>query len=115
MATKKKGLPTNSSGQTTGSKTTGGSAPAVSKAGQEDSDVGIKIQDARQFLKEVYIEFHKITWPDRAQVIRETYSVLVLVALITLLVLGFDWFLGKVVFGPLDYFARMHGGGIGHP
>jgi preprotein translocase SecE subunit len=64
-----------------------------------------------QFLREVAIEHHKITWPDRAQVIRETRSVLVLVAFITLVVLAFDWVLGQAVFGPLEHFARLHGAG----
>ncbi len=38
-----------------------------------------------QFLNEVLLEFRKISWPERSQVIRETLSVLFLVALITLL------------------------------
>jgi preprotein translocase SecE subunit len=67
----------------------------------------------QQFLKEVVIEFNKITWPGRAQVVQETYSVLFLVTVITLMVLSFDWFLGKAIFGPLEYWARIHGGGIG--
>jgi preprotein translocase SecE subunit len=71
------------------------------------------IGSARQFLKEVAIEFNKITWPGRAQVIQETYSVLFLVTVITLMVLSFDWFLGKAIFGPLEYWARLHGGGVG--
>jgi preprotein translocase SecE subunit len=71
------------------------------------------IASARQFLKEVAIEFNKITWPGRTQVIQETYSVLFLVTIITLMVLSFDWVLGKAVFGPLEYWARLHGGGVG--
>ncbi len=72
-----------------------------------------RINTIRQFLSEVAVEFRKITWPDRVQVMQETYSVLFLVAAITLLVLAFDWLLGKWIFGPLEYFARMHGGGLG--
>ncbi len=81
---------------------------------KDDGEIGENIKDVRQFLREVHIEYNKITWPDRAQVVRETYSVLMLVALITVMVLAFDWFLGGAIFGPLEHFARMHGGGIGH-
>jgi preprotein translocase SecE subunit len=65
------------------------------------------------FLKEVNAERRKISWPDRIQVIKQTYSVLVLVAIITLLVLGFDWVVGHYIFNPLEHWARMVGGGIG--
>src|ERR1700712_90841 len=61
-----------------------------------------------QFLKEVAIEHRKITWPDRKQVLRETRSVLVLVTAITLVVLGIDWVLGNVIFGPLEHWAKLH-------
>jgi len=88
-------------------------AAAKNKKKEEDSELGESIKDVRQFLKEVAIEFRKITWPARRQVVQETYSVLFLVTLITLMVLGFDWFLGKAVFGPIEHFARLHGGGIG--
>lgn len=65
------------------------------------------------FLSEVVVEFRKITWPGSKEVIQATWSVLALVAIITLLVLGFDWLLGHAFFGPLEHFARLHGGGIG--
>lgn len=68
---------------------------------------------ALQFLKSVVVEFRKISWPTRTEVLRETWSVLFLVAAITLMVLGFDWFLSHAIFQPLEQFARMHGGGIG--
>lgn len=87
---------------------------SAKKRKDEDAGVAEGVKDVRQFLKEVAIEFNKITWPDRAQVIRETYSVLFLVTIITLMVLAFDWFLGHAIFGPLEHWARMHGGGIGH-
>ncbi len=67
-----------------------------------------------QFLKEVAIEHRKITWPDRKQVLRETRSVLFLVTAITLIVLGIDWVLGNLIFGPLDHWAKMLGAGVGH-
>lgn len=107
---------------------------AVTKSKESQSTSGAKINSAQpanqkekstnkdnmfatmgniiQFLKEVDVERRKISWPSRDQVIRETYSVLVLVAVITLLVLSFDWLLG-IVFGYLEHFARLHGGGIG--
>ena len=88
-------------------------AKGKKKKDDDDSELGESIKDIRQFLKEVSIEFRKITWPGRRQVIQETYSVLFLVTLITLMVLGFDWFLGKGIFGPLEHFARLHGGGVG--
>ena len=65
------------------------------------------------FLKEVKVEFRKISWPTRPQVIQETWSVLVLVTLVTLFVLGCDWVLAHAFFSPLDAWARIHGGGIG--
>lgn len=82
------------------------------KKKDDDAPVGESIKDIRQFLKEVLIEFQKITWPERAQVIRETYSVIFLVTVITLMVLGFDWVLGHAVFGPLEHWSRMVGGGV---
>ncbi|MBK7839507.1 MAG: preprotein translocase subunit SecE [Candidatus Obscuribacter sp.] len=66
-----------------------------------------------QFLREVAIEHRKITWPDRPQIIRETWSVIVLVAAITIMVLGIDWVLGHAVFGPLEHWAKMYGAGAG--
>ena len=78
-----------------------------------DIELGESLKDIRQFLKDVVVEFTKITWPGRTQVLQETWSVFFLVALITLLVLGFDWFLAHAVFGPLEHWARLHGGGVG--
>jgi preprotein translocase subunit SecE len=69
--------------------------------------------ESAQFLRDVAIEHRKITWPDRAQIIRETWSVLVLVACITLVVLAFDWVLGQAIFGPLEHLARLYGPGRG--
>lgn len=74
---------------------------------KDDESKGL-ISDSKQFIKEVIIEFRKITWPDRPQVIKETWSVLFLVTAITLMVLGFDWFLGHAIFGPLEHFAKTH-------
>ena len=65
------------------------------------------------FIGSAIEELKKITWPDRAQVLRETLSVIVLVAVITAAVLAFDAALGKVVFNNIDHLARQMGGGIG--
>lgn len=88
-------------------------AYAKPKKKDQESELGESIKDVRQFLKEVGIEFRKITWPGRRQVIQETWSVLFLVTLITVMVFAFDKVLAMVVFGPLEHWARLHGGGIG--
>lgn len=89
-------------------------ADAKSKKGDDDDiEIGESLRDFRQFLKDVVIEFSKISWPPRQQVVKETWSVLFLVTVITLMVLGFDWFLGHAIFGPLEHWARLHGGGVG--
>ncbi len=84
-----------------------GSAPGPIEKGKE------KKGNLIQFIKEVIIEFRKISWPGGKEVIQATWSVLALVAIITLLVLGFDWLLANAFFGPLEHFARLHGGGVG--
>lgn len=71
------------------------------------------IVNLQQFLKGVLIEFSKISWPSRGQVIQETTTVLCLVTIITVMVLAFDWFLGHAIFGPIEHWARLHGGGLG--
>lgn len=87
-------------------------APKEKKRGEGSGIVGA-LKGLRTFLKEVAIEFSKISWPVRAQVVQETYSVLFLVTIITLMVLAFDWFLGHGIFGPLEHWAHLHGGGVG--
>ena len=69
--------------------------------------------DVVTVLREVAIEHRKITWPDRRQIVRETWSVIFLVSAITVMVLGIDWVLGHVIFGPLEHWARIHGAGVG--
>lgn len=98
-----------------GDKSKGKDGKPKPKAAIDDTEIelGESLKDIRQFLKDVVVEFTKITWPSRSQVLQETWSVLFLVALITLLVLGFDWFLAHAVFGPLEHWARLHGGGVG--
>ncbi len=80
---------------------------------EKEESLAQTIKDTAQFLREVAIEFRKISWPGRQQVLRETGSVLFLVTVITVLVLSFDWGVGKFVFGPLGEWARHLGGGIG--
>ncbi len=70
--------------------------------------------EAGKFLNEVRAESRKISWPARSQVIRETVSVLFLVALITFFVWSFDMVVGKFVFAPLEHWAHLYGiGGSG--
>ena len=88
-----------------------GTRSANAKAAQtESASKGLALV---RFLAETLVELRKISWPDRQQVIRETAIVILLVCIITVAVLGFDWAVAKVVFEPLDHFARSVGGGIG--
>ena len=82
-------------------------------ADKNKKGLGEQIKGFQQYLKDVVVEFSKISWPDRSEVGRATLSVLVLVAIITLLVLGFDFILGRAIFGPLDHWVRLHGGLVG--
>ncbi|MDR3615089.1 MAG: preprotein translocase subunit SecE [Candidatus Obscuribacterales bacterium] len=94
-----------------GSKDSGGSKPMP--ADKDKKGLSEQIKTFQQYLKDVVVEFKKISWPDRAEIGRATLSVLVLVAIITLLVLGFDFILGRAIFGPLDHWVRLHGGLVG--
>jgi preprotein translocase SecE subunit len=94
-----------------GSKDSGGSKSMP--ADKDKKGLGEQIKDFQQYLKDVVVEFRKISWPDRSEIGRATLSVLVLVAIITLLVLGFDFILGRAIFGPLDHWVRLHGGLVG--
>ena len=93
-------------------KTTGDNKKVESKK-DEAGGIGKSLREAKQFLREVKVEFTKITWPDRASVIRDTQMVLILVTAITLMVLAFDWTVGTFVFKPLDKWAHSMGGGVG--
>lgn len=93
----------------------GGSGAGPSKSGKDPSKNGNKkqgnfISDFAKFLKEVRTEIKKISWPERGQVFKETWSVVVLVTLITFLVLGYDYVLGHFVFGPIEHWAKIHNG-----
>ncbi|MBX9571165.1 MAG: preprotein translocase subunit SecE [Candidatus Obscuribacterales bacterium] len=83
--------------------------PAISKQQTEPSGIAGVIA----FVVSAFGELQKITWPDRQQVIKETLSVIVLVAIITAAVLAFDYALGHLVFNNIDHLARKFGGGIG--
>ncbi|MCW5821932.1 MAG: preprotein translocase subunit SecE [Cyanobacteria bacterium TGS_CYA1] len=93
----------------------GGSGGGSSKSGKDPSKNGNKkqgnfVSDFAKFLKEVRTEIKKISWPERGQVFKETWSVVVLVTLITFLVLGYDYVLGHFVFGPIEHWAKIHNG-----
>ncbi len=83
-----------------------GAEPAAKKKTEEKRSPG-GIQGLFKFLNDVKIEAKKITWPPRSQVINETWSVIVMVAFITFMVLGFDYALGNWIFGPIEHAAKM--------
>lgn len=87
--------------------------PAPKKKPDETGNAGQSIAELAQFLKETWIEFRKISWPTRQQVVKETWSVLVLVTMLTVSVLAFDFAVARVVFEPLDKYAKKIGGGVG--
>lgn len=88
--------------------------PAIAtSASQKESSHNEQSESLVRFLKEVALEFRRVSWPDRQQVLRETLSVLVLVSIITGGVLAFDFAVARAVFEPLDKLARHLGGGIG--
>lgn len=89
-------------------KPTGGKPHPEGKKG-----LGAQLSSLLVFLRETWIEFRKISWPSRTQVLQETWSVIVLVSLITVSVLFFDFAIARVVFEPLDKFAKKQGGGVG--
>jgi preprotein translocase subunit SecE len=49
------------------------------------------------FLKEVRVEFHKITWPTRGELWESTMVVLVTVAIISMFIFVVDQVVGRVV------------------
>ena len=57
------------------------------------------IQDFRQYLQEVRVEFDKISWPSQKEYVGGTVGVLIIVAFMTVVLgsldavlsLGFDW------------------------
>ena len=53
--------------------------------------LGPGFRNARLFLQEVTAEFRKISWPTRQQIVTETGVVILISALLTGMVMGFDW------------------------
>lgn len=117
----------NGSGKDKGSGGSGGSGPGKGDSGSGKGQSGSgksgpspkkdaknqksnAVADFIKFLKEVRVEVKKISWPERGQVIKETWSVVVLVTIITFLVLGYDYALGHFVFGPIEHWAKIHNG-----
>jgi preprotein translocase subunit SecE len=96
------------------SKDAAANKPKGKKAEKKDGEPSNVLAQFLQFLKEVNIESRKITWPERALVLRETWGVIILVTVLTFLVLGFDWAVGHFVFQPLEHWSRILGGGVGH-
>ena len=86
--------------------------PPKKKKADEPS-FGENIAELAQFLKDTWIEFRRISWPNRQQVVKETWSVLVLVTMLTVAVLAFDFGIARTVFEPLDKLAKKAGGGVG--
>lgn len=63
--------------------------------------LGPGFQNARTFLREVAAEFRKISWPTRPQIVTETGVVILISAILTGMVMGYDWIftlLANVVF-----------------
>lgn len=87
--------------------------PKPNKKKVEEPGLGEQFAEFAQFLKDTAIEFRRISWPNRQQVIKETWSVIVLVTLLTVAVLGFDFAIARTIFEPLDKFAKKSGGGVG--
>ncbi|MDZ4832666.1 MAG: preprotein translocase subunit SecE [Candidatus Melainabacteria bacterium] len=81
--------------------------PAAKKKHEEDRRSAGGINGMVNFIKEVRTEAKKITWPPRSQVMSETWSVIVMVAFITVMVLGFDYVLGNWIFGPIEHAGKM--------
>ena len=69
--------------------------PALSLKGQGGlpglERLGPWFGDAGRFLSEVREEFRKVSWPTRQQIITETGVVILISALLTGLVMGYDW------------------------
>lgn len=57
---------------------------------EEKTEIKTESVTPKQFLKEVRAEFVKITWPSREQVTREFFSVILLVAFLTGIILMID-------------------------
>jgi len=91
----------------------GGGGKGGGGKGGSEAPAAKGVNQLIQFLKEVVIEFRKITWPPQRDIIKTTYSVLFLIAVITIAVLAFDYLVAQFFFSPIEHWARLHGGGVG--
>jgi preprotein translocase subunit SecE len=60
----------------------------------------------REFLHEVRLEMHQVTWPTREQVISTTFVVIVAVAFFSLFFFGVDSTVGYFMTWMLHYFKH---------
>jgi preprotein translocase subunit SecE len=63
-------------------------------------------QRLREYLHEVRIEMHQVTWPSRDQVISTTAVVLVAVAFFGFFFFGVDTLVGRLLTFVISYFKR---------
>jgi preprotein translocase subunit SecE len=63
-------------------------------------------QRLREYLHEVRIEMHQVTWPSRAQVISTTFVVIVAVAFFGTFFFGVDSAVGYFLTGIINYFKH---------
>lgn len=57
---------------------------------EETKKKGNIFRSIRKFFREVRIELKKVTWPTKHQMTRNTVIVLIFLAVVVLLVFGFD-------------------------
>lgn len=64
---------------------------------RDEVDTKRKRTSPAQFLREVRGELKKVAWPNRQEVTSYTLVVLVTTAILTTIVFGLDWVIGKAV------------------
>ena len=55
------------------------------------------VENSREFLNEVQVEFKKIAWPTQKETIAGTVSVIAVVGIIAVALAGVDWLLSVVM------------------
>ena len=55
------------------------------------------VENSREFLNEVQVEFKKIAWPTQKETIAGTVSVIAVVGIIAVALAGVDWLLAIVL------------------
>jgi preprotein translocase subunit SecE len=70
--------------------------PLTKKPKDKTQEVSFK-ESLTNYFKGVKSEWHKITWPERQQVIHETFIVIAVTTFFTLLIYFIDIFLGYIV------------------